>query len=219
MNDIRILIANKYFLMNYAIRCILQRIKGFEVRGASEEELLSQIKSFNPDLLFVEIEVVKTNSFELLSLLREKFPLLKIVVLLDIDNEEKLLKVLQFQLEGYILKKVSKEELIHAADCVYKGERYFSKEINHFVMTNMFEPQNGTSQKKNEETLSEREQEILKLIVTVGSNKLIADKLFISENTVATHRRNIMKKLKVKNTPQLILHSIKRGLVTLKDYQ
>lgn len=218
MNDIRILIANKYFLMNYAIRCILKRIKGFEVRGASEEELILQIKQFKPDLLFVEIEVVKTNSFKLLSELRENFPRLKIIVLLDIDNKEKLLKILQFQLEGYILKKISKEELIHAADCVYRGEKYFSKEINHFVMENLLEPQNGSSLKKIEELISNREKEILKLIVAGHNNKEIADKLFISENTVSTHRRNIMRKLKVKNTPQLILLSLKNGLVTLKDY-
>ena len=218
MSDIRILIANKYFLMNYAIRCILQRIKGFEVLGVPEDELLQQIKKFKPDILLVEIDVVKTNSFELLSELRVSFPKLKIIVLLDIENKEKLLNVIKFQLEGYLLKKTSKNELIHAANCVYKGERYFSKEIHHFVIENLSEFQNDAEQKISYELLSEREKEILKILVSGKKNKEIADTLFISENTVATHRRNIMRKLKVKNTPQLILRSFKNGLVTLKDY-
>ncbi|MGD8779615.1 MAG: response regulator transcription factor [Ignavibacteria bacterium] len=218
MNDIRILIANKYFLMNYAISCILQKIIGFEVHGSSEEDLLSEIGRLKPHLLFVEIEVVKTNSYELLSDVREKFPDLKIIVLLDIDNKEKVLKILQFQLEGYLLKKTSKEELINAAKSVYSGERYFSKEIRNFLIENMFELKSGSSVNNRGKLVSSREKEIIGLIVAGNNNREIADKLFISENTVSTHRRNIMRKLKVKNTPQLILRSLKNGLVTLKDY-
>jgi len=216
MNSIRILIANKYFLMNYAISCILQKIKGFEVAGASEEGLLIEIKNFMPDLLIIEIDILKTDSYKLLSEIKENFPGLKIIALLGLEDEDKLLHLLQFKLEGYLLKNVSQDELISAAFSVYKGEKYFCRECHSYVFELL--SASGASEKKSEkkESISVREKEILQLIVTGINNAEIAGKLFISENTVLTHRRNIMKKLKVKNTAQLIVTGLKKGLISIK---
>ena len=217
MNQIRILIANKYFLTNYAIRCILQKIKNFDVHGVAENEVLLEIKRCKPDLLVIEIEILKMNSFELLSEIKEKYPRLKIMVLLDIDNKEKLLRILKFQLDGYLLKNTSREELILAANCIHKGERYFSKEIHHYILENLTALNGSTDKIDFSELLSGREKEILHLIAADKNNHEIAKQLFISPNTVLTHRRNIMRKLKVKSTPQLIITSFKHGLITLKD--
>ena len=217
MRKIRILIANKYFLMNYAIHCILEPLKEFEVSGTSEDELLENIDKFNPDLLVIELEIIKINSFQLLSEIQTKFPNLKILVLLDIDNKEKLKKVLQFKLEGYLLKNTSKEELIEAAVSIYNGEKYYCRELHRFVFENLMGVENEKKESAKKEVLSGREKEILDLIVSGKDNREIADKLFISENTVLTHRRNIMRKLNVRNTPQLIITSFKHGLYTPKD--
>lgn len=216
MAQIKILIANKYFLMNYAIRCILQRIKGFEVHGSAESDLLAEIKRLKPDLLVLEIEILKHDSFELISEIKEKYPKLKILVLLNIDNNDKLLKILNYRLEEYLLRNTSKEELIEAASTIHRGERYFSREIHQYVMDNLIEQtENDSGKQKN--NLSEREKEILQQIVSGKSNKEIAGTLFISEHTVLTHRRNMMRKLKVKNTTQLVITGVKRGLITIKD--
>ena len=107
MEKIRILIANKYFLMNYAIKCILQKIKGFEVYGVEENGIISEIEKLKPEILVLEIEILKQDSFRLLSEIKNAFPNLKILVLLDIDNKQKLLKILQYQLDGYLLKNTS----------------------------------------------------------------------------------------------------------------
>ncbi|MBI1937636.1 MAG: response regulator transcription factor [Ignavibacteriales bacterium] len=216
MTQIRILIANKYFLMNYAIRCILQRIKEFEVHGSSESDLLSEIKRLKPELLVLEIEILKYDSFELISEIKEKYPKLKILALLNIDNKEKFLRILNYRLEGYLLRNTSREELIEAASTIHRGERYFCKEIHQYVMNNLIEQSSSNSgnQKNN---LSQREKEILQQIVSGKSNKEIAGSLFISEHTVLTHRRNMMRKLKVKNTTQLVITGVKHGLVTIKD--
>lgn len=217
MENIRILISNKYFLMNYAIRCILQRIKEFDVTGIPEEEVLQQIKKIKPDILITELDILKIDGFKLLSEIREKYPNLKILVLLEIDDRKKLLKMLELNLSGYLLKNTSREELINAVHSVYKGEKYYSNEINRYVVEDILKDKTQDRKEDINESISEREKEILNLIVTGYNNKIIADKLFISENTVATHRRNIMKKMKVKNTPQLIVRSLKQGLVTIND--
>lgn len=217
MENIRILISNKYFLMNYAIRCILQRIKEFDVTGIPEEEVLQQIKKIKPDILITELDILKIDGFKLLSEIREKYPNLKILVLLEIDDRKKLMKMLELNLSGYLLKNTSREELINAVHSVYKGEKYYSNEINRYVVEDILKDKTQDRKEDINESISEREKEILNLIVTGYNNKIIADKLFISENTVATHRRNIMKKMKVKNTPQLIVRSLKQGLVTIND--
>jgi DNA-binding NarL/FixJ family response regulator len=215
MSRIRILIANKYFLMNYAITCILQNIEGFEVFGTSEDGILSEIEKFKPDILLVEVDIIKTGSYKLLSEIKENFPELKIIVLLDLGDEEKLFHILKFKLDGYLLKNISREELIHAANCVFKGEKYFSKEYHSYVLEHLAGRDNNKTNGFSE-ALSEREKEIMQLIVTGINNAEIAGKLYISENTVLTHRRNIMKKLKVKNTAQLILTSLKEGIISIK---
>jgi len=216
MNRIRILIANKYFLMNYAISCILQKIKDFEVFGASEEGITSEIEKLEPDLLIIEIDILKADSYKLLSEIKEKFPRLKIIVLLDLEDEEKLFHILRLKLDGYLLKNVSQDELIDAAKCVFKGEKYFSKEYHSYVLEHLACRNNDYRVRGYKESLSGREREILQLIVTGINNAEIAGKLYISENTVLTHRRNIMKKLKVRNTAQLIITGLKEGIISIK---
>jgi len=201
--------------MNYAIRCILQDIEGFEVYGFSETEIMDEIIKLKPDILIIEIEMIKGNSCEFILEVKGKFPKLKIIVLLDIENKEKLHEILQLQLDAYLAKNISRDELTHAATYVHKGEKYFSNEINQHIINNFVDLKRDSLKINNEETLSVREKEVLHLIVSGGNNREIAGRLFISENTVLTHRRNIMRKLKTKNTAQLITTSVKRGIVSI----
>lgn len=216
-SQIRILIANRYFLMNFAIKCILQKIKGFDVYGADESEILPSIKKIKPEILILEIEVLKQDSFQLLSEIKTLYPKLKILVLLDIENKQKLVKILKIELNGYLLKNTSREELIAATIAIHRGERYYSREINNYVIDSITKPELEKSNIKAENKLSCREKEILNEIISGKNNREIADVLFISEHTVLTHRRNIMRKLKVKSTPQLIIKSFKHGYVSLQD--
>lgn len=218
MEQIKILISNKYFLMNYAIRCILQRIKEFDVTGVEEEDVLAEIKKQNPDILITEVEILKEDGFNLLAKIREKHPKLKILALLELDDRKRLMKMLELKLAGYILKNTNREELIGAVHTVYRDEKYYSAEINRCIVEDILNNVKDSSASRTDDNkISDREKEILNLIVTGYNNKIIADRLFISENTVATHRRNIMKKMHVKNTPQLIVRSLKQGLVTLSE--
>lgn len=216
-DKITILIANKYFLMNYAIHCILQKIKGFDVHGVTEDSLLSEIKRLRPDILVVEIEVIKTNSYRLLMEIKRKYPALKILVLIDVDDEERLLKVMEFRLEGYLLKNASREELIQAAQSIHRGEKYYSKGIHNFVIEHLIDLNNPSAKKQSHVSLSMREREILQLFVEGMNNCQVADTLCISEHTVLTHRRNIMRKLQVKNSAQLIIKALQTGIITVKD--
>jgi DNA-binding NarL/FixJ family response regulator len=214
---IKILIANKYFLMNYAISCILKPIEDFEVLGIPEEDILKGMERFTPDIIILEIDILKSDSLKLLSEIKEKFPGIKIMLMLDIDDKKRLIQLLQFKAEGYLLKNISKEELIHASRCIASGRKYISEEINHFLMENLAGKQNSGPNEFCFEALSGRELEVLQLIVSGKNNKQVANKLFISPNTVLTHRRNLMKKLNVNNTAQLITKSLKYKIISISD--
>jgi DNA-binding NarL/FixJ family response regulator len=214
---LKILIANKYFLMNYAISCILKPIEGFEVAGIQEGDLIAGMEKLKPDILILEINILKKDSMKLLSEIKEKFPDVKTLLLLDIEDKEKLLQLLRLNAGGYVLKNVSKEELIHAAKCIASGKRYISEGINEFLMDDLVNKQNNLPGEDFCETLSEREIEVLKLIISGKNNKQVAGKLFISPNTVLTHRRNLMKKLKVNNTAQLITKSLHYKIISMPD--
>jgi|YelNatPaOPRAMG01_1025707.scaffolds.fasta_scaffold17421_2 DNA-binding NarL/FixJ family response regulator len=213
---IKILIANKYFLVNYAIRCILQPIKKFELFGISADKMLQEINRVKPDIVIIEIDILRTNAVQLLSQIRENYTDIKIIVLLDIDNNRNLLQVLKLNLEGYIGKGTTEKELIRAINLVYRGKRYFSKEIYKYVMEHLINGNDDTPKRTMYETLTKREKEILELIIKGENMTEIASKLFISKATVLTHRRNIMRKLKVRSSTQLILTCIESGIIPLK---
>jgi DNA-binding NarL/FixJ family response regulator len=202
--------------MNYAIRCILQRIKGFEVSGVPEDEVKKEILQNNPHILLIEVDFNKDYYFKLIENIRTNFPKIKIIVLIDLENKEKLIGFLHLQLNGYLLKNTSRHELIHAVNVVYKGDRFYSNGVQNLLHESVIEKYNPASANNNS-LLSNREKEILKLITGGLNNKEIAEQLFISEHTAQTHRRNIMKKLNVNSTPQLILTSLKKNSHLLPD--
>ncbi|MFZ1288663.1 MAG: response regulator transcription factor [Melioribacteraceae bacterium] len=203
--------------MNFAITCILQRLNDFEVFGVSSDEIFEEILKYEPHLLICEVEESKDESCNLIEKIRQEFPNLKILVLVDFSDRKHISELLKYKLEGYLLKNTTKDELIIAAKKIHKGEKYYSKRIYEYVMNNFDEEFNKQKHEIFDELLSIREKEILQHIVLGKKNKEIGKTFFISENTVLTHRRNIMKKLNVKSTPELIVTSIRNGIITFKN--
>ena len=112
--------------------------------------------------------------------------------------------------QGYLLKSSSQEELINAIRKVAVGQSYFSPEV---TMSLLNKPQNKNFPDQQNDLLTDRETEIIRLIAEGFSNKEIGTKLFISHRTVDTHRTNLMKKLNVNNIAGLISYAIKNGIV------
>jgi DNA-binding NarL/FixJ family response regulator len=125
-----------------------------------------------------------------------------------------LMQILQYKLDGYLLKNTTKEELISAAQTVFKGESYYSSSINKIMLDDIV-TSHPPEINENVTELSMREKEVLTLIAAGRNNEEIAELLFISSNTVLTHRRNIMRKLNVNSTPQLILTGVRRGIISI----
>ncbi|HVX49434.1 MAG TPA: response regulator transcription factor, partial [Chitinophagaceae bacterium] len=172
-------------------------------------EMLKLLQQHPVDILLTDIMMPGMNGQQLAAKVRELFPSVKILALSmsgqgDIVNE----MINSADIAGYVLKNIGKEELAHALKKIAGGGIYFSDQVLD-ELTKF-----STVKKENEEThLTQREIEIIGLIEKELSNKEIADKLYISERTVETHRKNIFRKTKTNSVIGLVKYAYEHKLI------
>lgn len=201
MNKYKIAIVDDHQLFRDGIGSLLSKQENFEVVISSEngKDFFTKLKEgIQPDLLLLDLTMPEMNGFEVLAKLKKKYPKIKSIAISMHDDGNYIMQSIRGGAYGYLLKNTDEEELLLAIDTVLKGKKYFNQDISQKMINIM--SLEGVSPKK----LSPKEMEILKLIAGGQTTKEIAQKLFISTRTVETHRNNMMKKLDVKNTPELI---------------
>ena len=216
-NKIRIHLADDHQVLIDGLTNLLQTVDNFEVVGNSLDgtTIHNDVVHNNADILVLDISMPKKDGIEVLKELSQKdFPC-KVIILSSYDDLKIIKEVMKLGAKGYLTKKCAGENIIEAIEAVYQGQEYFcdavrEKIFNSFTQNN---PKvNKTSYPENP-ILSAREIEIIKLISLEYSGKEISEKLFISINTVETHRKNIMKKLQIKNTIGLVKYALKNNLI------
>jgi DNA-binding NarL/FixJ family response regulator len=170
-----------------------------------------------PDVVIMDISMPNMNGIDATKMIKQKDPDAKILVLTMHDNQEYLNQVIRSGAQGFVLKVTDKDEIINAVCTVGSGEKFFSKDITRMMIENYIRSAQDTEKSNtyNEIPLTKREIEILIKIAEGNSNQEIANLLFISYNTVDTHRKNIMHKLSIKNTAGLVRYAIEKGLITI----
>ena len=137
----------------------------------------------------------------------------KIIMLTMHNDEQYILKALSVGAKGYIMKNCELDELVQAIEEVNKGNEFFSKNIDQQIIQSIKEKINEQGQELEHTELTKREIQIIKAISEGWSNKQISDKLYISDRTVNTHRTNIMAKMKVKNSVELVVKALRENLI------
>jgi len=194
---------------------LLNKQKGIRVVGHSltGKDLLAALPDLDVDLLLLDVHLPDIEEEELLKKIRQIKPGVKILYLTLLRGTRYLHKLTKYEVEGYMLKNASTEELTKAIRMIAEGKKYFSKEINILNSGNDFRDAITIEDRKVNEILSKREIEILKLICKEYSNAEIAAKLFLSVSTVETHRKNLIAKLGVNNTVGLVKYAFKNKLI------
>lgn len=215
MPAIRILIVDDHAVVRSGVRQILSAVKEFVVVGEAGDpvQALSLAKTLAPDVVMVDISMPGGNGLELVRQLRRQQPQAVTVILTLYDKDIYVHQALEAGAFGYILKGAPAADIVSAVRSAWRREYYLSSEIRDGVIDSYVKKRQGIEAKNDFDLLSEREQEVFRLLAEGYSTARIADMLFVSPKTVEKHRANIMRKLSLENMVGLVKYAIRLGVV------
>jgi len=208
----RVLIADDHPLFRDGLRSLLEA-RGIDVIGeaANGREAVELARQLKPDIVLMDLTMPEVDGLAATRILATELPEVKVVVLTASDDEADLFEAIKSGAYGYLLKNLETDEFFRALEAVQAGVPVFTPRLARHVLK---EFGRGEVRRTEETTLTERERELLELLVQgVTSNRELAQRLFISENTVKYHLRNIMSKLHLENRAQVIAYALRTGLV------
>lgn len=214
LKKIRVHIADDHRVLIDGIIAVLKTENEIEVVGSSlnGKEVLDWYKSNTSDVLILDINMPEVDGVKVLQEFEKRDFQPLIIVLSSYDDVKMVKEVVKIGAKGFLAKKCAGEQIAQAIKTVYSGENYFSKSIQSKIISS-FSNQKGNQKEIFLKPLTEREKEVLVLITKEFNTREIAESLFISVNTVETHRKNLIKKLQVKNVVGLALYAQKNNLV------
>ena len=208
MNKVKVIIVDDHAIVLDGIKSLLAEIDNITIAATATNatdalELLRQTKA---ELVITDINMPGMDGMEFIKTIRSNFPPTKIIVLSLHDEAHFVRNIMKQRVQGYILKNDASSELIEAVNRVLSGKTFFSSKISQVIMEQINTPD-------SEKLLTEREIEIVKLIAGEFSNKQIAEKLFISERTVESHRKNIFRKTETNSIVGLIKFAYANNII------
>ncbi len=209
---IRILLTDDHYIFAESLSYLLRDVVDFEIIGIASNghKAIETIENDAIDLLVTDLNMPEMGGVALALRVKKQFPNIKILILTMNDSPPVIREAIQAGIDGYLMKDVDKQELVTAIYQIHSGKSYFQnaaiKQLSE--LTPRFENHAEFSAKH----LSERELDVLKLITQEFNSNEIAEKLFISLNTVEAHRKNLFKKLNVKNSIGAIKFALRYGL-------
>ena len=212
---IRVLVVDDHAILRDGIRSLLESQEDIIVVGEAGDgsEAIELVDKLLPDIVLMDISMPKTNGLEATRVIRERFPQVKVLILTQHDNREYIAPALSAGVSGYVLKRSGRREMLNAIRQVHEQGAYLTGNITQEVLQEY--SQVGRNGKEDEQHLTDRERQVLQMITEGKSNKEIALDLGISPKTVSVHRTNIMSKLNVQNTVELIRFATSTPLLYL----
>ena len=216
-NNIRIHLADDHQIIIHGIQTLLHTVPNFEVVGFSLNgtTVFEDVTNNQADVLVLDISMPEKDGIEVVKEFAQKgFPC-RVIILSSYDDLKLIKEIMDLGVSGYLTKQCAGDNIIEAVQAVADGEEYFCESIREKIFSNATKnnPKLNTYKPNINPLLTEREIEIIILIALEYSGKEISEQLFISINTVETHRKNIMKKLKAKNTIGIVKYAMNNHLI------
>lgn len=215
MNKIRVLIADDHAVVREGLRKLLEEQTDMEVVGEATDgvQTVRKAKQLAPDVAIIDIAMPELSGLEAVSLIKEAVPDTQIVVLSMHKKDAYVHRILTSGALGYVLKASPTTDVLEAIRSAYRGEYFLSSKINSKLITTFLESRKEKPAVSGYDLLSEREQQVFRLLVEGRSTAEIADVLCISSKTVEKHRANIMRKLDIHNMVAMVKYAIKIGII------
>jgi len=216
MANINIGIVDDHKIVRDGVKVMLEDHPGFDIICEAEngKEAIEQCSSNNVDVLIMDITMPVMDGIEATLIIKENHPDIKILALTMLSEDQHIRKMIKAGASGYILKNSGKQELIKAIESIIEGKHYFSNDATQAILQELVNPDVNKVNDEEDVHITEREREVLKLIVNEFTNQEIADKLFVSVRTIDAHRRNLLQKTGAKNTAGLVKYALKNKLFT-----
>lgn len=213
MPPYRIIIADDHMMFRQGIKRIIEETRDLAVVGEVNDglELLKLLKTMTPDMVILDISMPNLRGIEATHEIKNTQPSIKVLILTMHKDKEHLFHAISAGAEGYLLKEDADTELFSAIKTIRLGGVYISPLLSVQIADVLLERRSRDGVDAAAESLTIREREVLKLIAEGKSSKEMATLLCISIRTIHHHRANIMKKLKIRKTADLIKYAIRKG--------
>lgn len=212
-DPIRILIVDDHAVVRKGLAMVLRLEPDLDVIGEAENGRvgLEAALHLNPDIALVDLVMPDMDGQEMALALRESNPKIKVMMLTGTEVDERVFDLVAAGIEGYVLKNIEPSELVRAIRAVVHGEAYLHPDVMKKIVSRI-QPQRAPAI-----SLTPRELEILEWMTTPNTYKQIALQLSVSEETVRSHVKNILEKLKQPNRSQAVLSAMRLGLIKLVE--
>ena len=213
MEKIKVLIADDHQIMLDGLKAILTKDRSLSVVGTANNglEVLEFLKKEEVDVILLDLQMPIMDGLETTMHVKKSHPSVNIIMLTTNDEGSIITSLFKVGATGYLLKNTSKENLIQGIKDAYAGKKVISSHLTEKMIESLTEeskPKEGSVP-----MITKREIEVIKLIAQEYTTQEIADQLFVSTNTVATHKRNLFVKMDVKNSVGMIKKAVDWGLL------
>ena len=214
MSKIKVVLVDDHKLFRDGLKSLLQSHLDIEVIGefGNAKDLINQLNHFEAEIVITDISMPGMNGIELTQLINKEFPDIKMIILSMHINKDFILSAMEAGAKAYLPKDIAGKELVEAIYEVNQGREYFNTDVSNIIMRSLMKKSQDS---KGKVELTNRETEVLSLVANGLMNKEVAYQLHISVRTVDCHKNNIMSKLSLNSTAELVKYAIRNHIIEL----
>lgn len=216
MPSAQVLLADDHSIVRKGLRSILEGEEDINVvaEAANGREAVRLCEQLRPDIAIVDIAMPQLNGIDATSQIRKASPDTQIMILSMHTDETYILRALSSGAKGYVLKDAAEDEILPATRALLKGKSYFSPAIAKTLLEDYVRYLRQRGLEDSYDLLTDREKEILQLLAEGRSNKEVANLLGLSVTTIETHRTNLMQKLDLHSTAEIVLYAVRKRIIS-----
>ncbi|HYU42459.1 MAG TPA: response regulator transcription factor [Vicinamibacteria bacterium] len=211
----KVLLADDHGIVRRGMKSLLELEPGVEILGEASDgaECLRLCETLKPDIAILDIAMPRLNGIEVAARALRQDPRLKVIILSMYADESYVVRALSAGARAYLLKEATEEDLLPAVRAVAAGRSFFSPAVTRLLLEDYVRQLKQRGLEDSYHLLTDREKEVLQRLAEGRSNKEVASDLGVSLSTVETHRANLMQKLSLRNTAEIVLYAVRKGVI------